>query len=149
MDFGFSSYSDVSEDLSNRIQNKVSSFTNWSDFALSLKSKELTYTRINRALTHILLGITNDKLLFAKSNHPLYLRILGFSKNASLLLSSIKHNSSIPLISKLADAKNSLSAASYAMLKTDIFASDIYRTVKTAKTGQNDPNEFKQSLILL
>ena len=149
IDFGFSSYSDVSEDLSNRIQNKVSGFTNWSDFALSLKSKELTYTRINRALTHILLGITNDKLLFAKSNHPLYLRILGFSKNASLLLSSIKHNSSIPLISKLADAKNSLSAASYAMLKTDIFASDVYRTVKTAKTGQNNPNEFKQSPILL
>lgn len=149
MDLGFSSYSDVSKDLSNRIKNRISGFTSWSDFALSLKTKELTYTRINRALTHILLGITDDNFLFAKSNLPLYLRILGFSKNASLLLSSIKHNSSIPLISKLADAKNSLSAASYAMLKTDIFASDIYRTVKTAKTGQNDPNEFKQSLILL
>lgn len=149
MDLGFSSYSDVSKDLSNRIKNRISGFTSWSDFALSLKTKELTYTRINRAFTHILLGITDDNFLFAKSNHPLYLRILGFSKNASLLLSSIKHNSSIPLISKLADAKNSLSDASYDMLKADIFASDIYRTVKTAKTGQNDPNEFKQSLILL
>ena len=149
MDLGFSSYSDVSKDLSNRIKNRISGFTSWSDFALSLKTKELTYTRINRALTHILLGITDDNFLFAKSNLPLYLRILGFSKNASLLLSSIKHNSSIPLISKLADAKNSLSDASYDMLKADIFASDIYRTVKTAKTGQNDPNEFKQSLILL
>lgn len=149
MDFGFSSYSDVSKDLSNRIKNRISGFTSWSDFALSLKTKELTYTRINRALTHILLGITDDKFLFAKSNLPLYLRILGFSKNASLLLSSIKHNSSIPLISKLADAKNSLSDASYDMLKADIFASDVYRTVKTAKTGQNDPNEFKQSPILL
>ena len=149
MDLGFSSYSDVSKDLSNRIKNRISGFTSWSDFALSLKTKELTYTRINRAFTHILLGITDDNFLFAKSNLPLYLRILGFSKNASLLLSSIKHNSSIPLISKLADAKNSLSDASYDMLKADIFASDIYRTVKTAKTGQNDPNEFKQSLILL
>lgn len=149
MDLGFSSYSDVSKDLSNRIKNRISGFTSWSDFALSLKTKELTYTRINRALTHILLGITDDNFLFAKSNLPLYLRILGFSKNASLLLSSIKHNSSIPLISKLADAKNSLSDASYDMLKADIFASDIYRTVKTAKTGQNNPNEFKQSPILL
>lgn len=149
MDLGFSSYSDVSKDLSNRIKNRISGFTSWSDFALSLKTKELTYTRINRALTHILLGITDDNFLFAKSNLPLYLRILGFSKNASLLLSSIKHNSSIPLISKLADAKNSLSDASYDMLKADIFASDVYRTVKTAKTGQNNPNEFKQSPILL
>lgn len=149
MDLGFSSYSDVSKDLSNRIKNRISGFTSWSDFALSLKTKELTYTRINRAFTHILLGITDDNFLFAKSNLPLYLRILGFSKNASLLLSSIKHNSSIPLISKLADAKNSLSDASYDMLKADIFASDIYRTVKTAKTGQNNPNEFKQSPILL
>lgn len=145
---GFSSYFDVSPDLSNRIRNTLSEFMGWSDFALALKSKELTYTRINRALTHILLNITNEKLACAKALQAPYLRILGFSKKASPLLSSLKHNSSIPTITKLADAKKLLSETSYDILNTDIFASDIYRSVKMSRSGKYEANDFKQSPIL-
>ena len=146
---GFSSYFDVNNDLSNRIRHALCAFSGWSDFALALKSKNITYTRINRALTHILLNITNEKLALAKTIQAPYLRILGFSKNASPLLSALKRNSSIPIITKLADAKKSLSLTSYDILKTDIFASDVYRTAKAGKTGKYDLNDYKQSPILV
>lgn len=63
-----------------------------------LKTKELTQTRIQRALLHIILGIHQ-----VPDNVP-YARVLGFRRESSFLLKEIKTNSRIPVITKLADA---------------------------------------------
>ncbi len=146
---GFSSYLDVNEDLSNKIKKELSSFQNWSDFVLQLKSKELTHTRISRALLHILLNITDEKSDFAKEySYAPYLRVLGFRQSATPLLSAIKKNASVPLVTKLADAKKTLSKDAFFLLQQDIFAADVYRLAQTAKTGKSFPDEFKHSPIL-
>lgn len=49
-------YSDVSKDLAMRISKNLNQFESYSSFVQKLKTKELTYTRISRALLHILLG---------------------------------------------------------------------------------------------
>ncbi len=146
---GFASYLDVTPELSNKIKKQLSDFTCWSDFVLQLKSKELTYARISRALLHILLNITDETAAHAAafSNAP-YLRLLGFKKSAAPLLSAIKKNADIPLIAKLADAKNYLSEDTYPLLLQDIFAADVYRLAKTAKTKKCYPNEFAHSPII-
>ena len=43
-------YMDVSETLANRIQNNLNDFFNYKQFCELLKTRELTQTRINRAL---------------------------------------------------------------------------------------------------
>ena len=114
-----------------------------------LKSKELTHTRISRALLHILLNLTEEDFALAGvfSFAP-YLRLLGFRKSAAPLLSTIKKNADIPLIAKLADAKSYLSDDACALLSKDIFAADVYRLALTAKTGKRLPNEFSHSPIV-
>lgn len=146
---GFTSYLDVTPDLSNKIRKNLSDFTCWSDFVLQLKSKELTHTRISRALLHILLNLTEEDFALAGifSFAP-YLRLLGFRKSAAPLLSAIKKNADIPLIAKLADAKSYLSDDACALLSKDIFAADVYRLALTAKTGKRLPNEFSHSPIV-
>lgn len=50
-------YADVSEELANRILNQRNHFVSFEQFSALLKTKEMTHTRINRALIHILLNI--------------------------------------------------------------------------------------------
>lgn len=139
------SYFDVSTALSNTIMNNLSNFKNIEDFSNLLKSKQYTLTRITRSLIHILLNIEKE----LPDDNSFYIRILGFRKESSQLLTIIKTNTSIPIISKLADSKNLLNASALHMLDQDILATDIYNTIVTDKFDCNLPNEFKQNIIIV
>ena len=127
-------YLDVSSELKDRIINNLNSFTTLSDFEELLKTKSLTRARINRALFHILLDIKKEDAYLT----PSYARILGFKKSSKELLSLIKKNSSIPLISKLKDANMDR------LLNIDIDAAFLYEKVSCGYL-----NEFQQSPIIL
>ncbi len=134
-------YADVSEELANRIYNQLNTYVSFDQFCELLKTKEITYTRISRALIHILLGIKKSDY-----NEIEYARVLGFRKDSSDLLTNLKRLSEIPLISKLTacadipeDAKN--------MLEIDVFTSNLYESVITNKFKRPLINEFKQSII--
>ncbi len=71
-------WQDISSPLANRIIRCRDQFQNWEQFCELLKTKELTYTRISRALLHVCLEIPDPD----KSVPPLYARILGFQKSA-------------------------------------------------------------------
>lgn len=70
-----SSCLDLSPDLANRILRLRYACSSFSEFAMQLKTKEMTYTRISRALMHLLL---NQKTLYPAG----YNRVLGFQKSA-------------------------------------------------------------------
>lgn len=137
-------WQDVSAPLANRIVRNREQFQNWEQFCDLLKTRELTYTRISRALLHICLEIPEPD----KSVPPFYARILGFQKCAAPLLSLLKQKSSVPLITKLADTSFSSDSAD-AMLQEDIQSADLYESVITDKFQQPFHNEYRQSLILL
>lgn len=88
-----SSCLDLSPDLANRILRQRHACSSFSEFAMQLKTKEMTYTRISRALMHLLL---NQKTLYPAG----YNRVLGFRKSAGALLKEIRRRSSLPLIAK-------------------------------------------------
>ena len=145
---GFDKYLDVNSDLSDKIIGKLSGFTTFSDFIMQLKSKDLTYTRISRALLHILLNMTSDKLeAYSKdrSNFASYARILGFNKSASPLLKKIQECSSIPVISKLSDSYKALDELSYRLLSDTISASNIYDLV----LGNKAINEYAKQPVII
>lgn len=149
-DFSINQFADVSKDLSDKISKNLRFYQNYEQFCGLLKSKELTYSRINRALTHILLDITQNMYEDVKANdYASYARILGFRKDAAPLLSEIGKFSSIPLISKLADAGSILSERDYRYLEHDIFCAHVYDSVVATKTDSAVKNEFQQQLVIL
>ena len=115
----FTRYSDVNKELSGRIAETVKDYAGFDAFILKLKTKNLTYARISRCLYHILLGITDD-LLTAPVD---YIRILGFRKDAEGLLSTLKNNASLPLVTKLSDVKMT------PLLKKDIYCANLYEQI--------------------
>lgn len=143
-------YFDVSKDLGSRIENQLDYYTSFLEFSDLLKTRQYTLTRVRRSLLHILLDIKKeDILLFSKNDSVFYARILGFNPNSRDLLSKIKRNSTIPLLSKLADAETILDPIGKTMLEKDIFAADLFCHIQKNKFKTSIPNEFRQSIIKL
>lgn len=146
---GFSQYADVSKDLSDKICKNLFKFTDFESFCDTLKSKDLTHARISRCLAHILLDMKAEDLQYYKENGvTFYARMLGFHEKATPLLSNIKQNTKIPLISKLADAKKHLDEAGNKMLAQDILCSHIYESTVAAKFDTEIENEYKRQIII-
>lgn len=140
---GYTEYLDVTRDLSDKIKKNLHSYSNLDSFCMLLKSKELTYTRVCRCLTHILLNIRKADLV----NSVPYARILGFRKECSPLLREIREKSRLPLLTVAADAKQFLSDPAVAdsskkMLTADFAAAHIYNSVVLHKFGTALPKEF-------
>lgn len=146
----FENYLDISSDMSDRIRRQLHAFSTIESFASLLKNKQYTLTRIQRALLHLLLNIKKeDMALYLNHGITYYARVLGFRKSSTPLLSEIKKNSRIPLLSKLADADNLLSPIGRQMLQQDIFASDIYHTIVTDKYQSPLRNEYTKGIVLV
>ncbi len=130
-DTGFTEYLDVSEDLSNKICNRINEFESFTQFVSLLKSRDLTETRVQRCLLHILLNIRKKNMeQYLQEDLPTtYLRILGFRKDSTNLLHMLRESASLPLISKLADAEKLLEPTALQLLREDILASEIYDSV--------------------
>ena len=148
---GYADFLDVSSDLSDKILKSLDQYTGFDSFCNLLKSKDLTYTRISRSLLHILLDITTAEVnQRCAVNLTPYARVLGLNQKAAPLLRAIKSHSSIPMITKLADAGNLLAPEDYSMLQRDIQISHIYNAAEAAFT-QNKcmRNEFRMQIPIL
>lgn len=142
---GYTDHPDIDPDFSDRISHMLPQYRNYTSFCELLKTKNRTYTRISRSLMHILLHITREEFaVYCSADYILYARMLGFRKNAQPLLSAIKEKSSIPLISKLADADSVLAPLGSQMLAKDIYASHIYEMITRQKFHTEEPSEISE-----
>lgn len=148
-DQSLSRYLDVSQELTNRIYSKLNQFSSFSQFITEIKTKDLTYTRVSRSLLHILLNITDFKLGKNPAQTVPYARVLGFRKESSGIMKEIKEKSTVPLISKLADAKNLLDTAALEVLSEDIWCADLYESVLSHKSGSAFRNEMTRGLVIV
>lgn len=140
-------YLDISEDLANRILNNANDFISFEQFSDQLKTREMTYSRICRCLFHILLNIRKEDLLSYKVHgYCQYARILGFRKDARRLLSLLKSSSQVPLVTKLTQTEK-LSPTAVSMLKTDVFASNLYESIITNKYKMPFINEYQHQIL--
>lgn len=147
---GFSQYADVSRELSDKLKRECLRFTDWDSLCGALKSRELTYSRISRALCHILLSLRQDDLQRARSaDFVPYARILGFRRQSVPLLSAIRKSSGIPLLSKLADAKRLLTDDAFDMLQQDILSTHLYESAMASKTRALPRNEYTRQICIL
>ncbi len=145
--YGFDSYVDVSSDLSDKIVNLIPKYESIKNFTMELKSKDITYTRISRALLHILLGMKKENLAkyVHKDHYVSYARILGLNKNASPLLKKVQECSTIPVLSKLSDAYKKLDENQLCLLNETINASSVFDLTE----GNKKINEYAKSVITI
>ena len=146
-------YCDVSDELKNTINKSINEIKSKSfeDFILSLKSKNFTYTRISRAIFHILLNHKKKTLeeLKLESDMAAYPLLLGFKKASSNLLSELKLRSKKPFISKIGSAKDILSENSLKIFENNIYSDFLYNSIYFEKYGEILDNPYRRKIVIL
>lgn len=148
---GYTEYLDITPDLSEKICKYVYQFTTFSEFCDLLKSKDMTYTRISRCLLHILLNIRKENMEYYIDNQDsvCYARLLGFREEAKPLLTAIDRNTSIPLITKMADAEKLLTSGGHQMFQQEVQITDIYSSIQAAKSNHRMYHEYTRPMIVV
>ena len=142
------SVQDMTPSLADRICNHLFSYETSSQFADLLKTRNITHSRIRRALLHTFLKMRQDDVdSFRDREEHHYVRILGFREEASPLLHTIRKNSSIPVIAKTASAPKLLSEEGSHMFEKDLFASHLYPSLLHS-SGIKKVSEYTRSPIV-
>ncbi len=146
-------YFDIYGNLADKIRNALSGIrpAGLLEFRNSLKTKDIAMTHINRALLHILLSVRKSDIELIKSyGYCAYLRLLGFCRETAPLMKAVKAASTRPVITKLADAKDSLDQGQLSLLGKDIAASDLYQQLSLInKETAVFPGEYRQPVIIV
>ena len=143
------SIADLSPELAARLAKPPYCPLSFEERIQTLKTRQLTYTRVSRALLHLVLGMREEDISRWKDeSYALYARILGFRRQSSPLLSCLHKKSCIPLITKMADAAQNLSPSALALLEQEVYASHLYQTVRM-KRGGVFQNEYTEGLIFV
>lgn len=128
-----SSFMDVSPELADRILYFVkeeAALTGKAKtveaFIQELKGKNYTYSRVSRALLHILLQIRKEDMEEAKKEKNPYIRVLGCSKRAEDLLRYLPENTIYRLGHSLREAPK---LKDNHMMQIDLFGRRIYQAI--------------------
>ena len=140
-------YVDVSPEIASRIANQLNNFFNYKQFCDLLKTRELTQTRVNRALLHIMLGTKKANVEeYIDNGYHMYARLLGFRKDNAKLLTAMSKESSLPVLTKMSEIDD-LPELGQKMLRHDMLASNLYTSVVTDKFKTAFQNEYKQGVL--
>ncbi len=142
---------DVSEDLSERLLNlRFSCIEKSHEEIVSLiKTKNLTNTRIRRALLHLILDIRKDFVEEARREGTVfYAHVLGFQKGAEPLLHEIKKRSALPFFTKATHSKTQLTGIGRKMWELDVKTSHLYRGLLSQKYNLPFKTEYEISPVL-
>lgn len=140
---------EVSSDLANRIGNIKHYPVEYDTLLDLIKHKNYTNTRLQRALLNIILGVTIEDMELHKHLHYTpYIRLLGFSNNASSILKEMKEQSTIPVINKVTHADKLLSKNEQVLFEKELYRNRLYEQVFYNKYGISTPTEQEHTVII-
>ena len=143
-------YLDWDKDLSNRFRQLSWPTLSFTETADQLKSRNITHSRIHRALFHFILGIEKDRFQSQYERNPIpYGRILGFRKESSHLIKEINQRGSIPLITKPASIHNHLKEEDSWMWEMDLNASRLYQSILFGNFGHRLPSAYERTPVIV
>lgn len=138
--------SDITEGIENRILAYSQANQSITELINAIKTKRYTYTKLQRAVLHIILDLKKDDLRnYMSAGTNLYIRVLGFKKGSAGILSAMSKNASVPIIINPARDKHKLSGKALAMFNAEAAASKIYN-ISTKAAAVND---YSNPLVLL
>ena len=146
-------YSGIDIDLANRMLNRdiFYSFKSFSQLIDDLKTKNIAYTAISRALLSLVLGITKQDIeAYLSNNIASYVRLLGFKKDSSWVLNEIKKNDLLTIIGQLSEINDnqSLTDADHRMLVHSLYCDELYNMIIRHKYNANIPSEHTRKLTI-
>jgi predicted nucleotidyltransferase len=137
---------DMTDDLMNRFKNQAMKHKNISGLLAAVKTKRYTYTRLQRAVLHMALGITaGDMADCETSGGPNYIRVLGFRKKSVGLLSEMAGRATLPVITNPAKSRGLLTRLGLMMFNKEAEAAKVYALAQTSKTVKN---EFSTPMVI-
>ncbi|MDD4524548.1 MAG: nucleotidyltransferase family protein [Lachnospiraceae bacterium] len=149
-----SAFFGVGTGLSRRIMNDRSTYMSFSERCSRLKSRNMTWTAVSRALLHITLGMTKERFeSYMNAGLTGYARVLGFRKDSAPLLTAIKVNADIPLITSVSKAAAVLDPVFKDMLNEEVRCSFIYDSIAAQKFSSGFPrtvrSEYEKELVII
>ncbi len=143
-------FMDVSSNIAGRIRSNIGKYTDLDSFYSLVHSKEYTKSRIYRALLHILLDIRKEDYPEDIEDCSVsYIRILGFRQSASALLSSLKDNCVVPVISKAKDAASILDDEAIYLFGKDVRAANLYDRACTFRFGKSPEHDYTREVVII
>lgn len=139
-------------DLAAKLFRERLNFKKAGGLTAAAKDRQYTYTRVNRALMSVILGITKEETkAFKDMDSAPWLRILGFRRSAVPLLSEMKKKAGVPMISKVADAGGRLSGPALSLFEKHLKTAELYRLAAQLNhaAGRPLPNEYTRPVIIL
>ena len=135
-------YLSVSETLANAAWSSREKCLSFTEFALLLKNRSLTYTHVCRALLHIALRIENNPASD-------FANILGMRKKAGPLAARMSETSRIPVIMRPSRELVKLDEGARALFDEETRLSNIYNILAGQRSGLEIQNEMSRRLITL
>lgn len=147
---------DISPALADKLQHAPYPI-DYETLVEQLKTKEITRSRIARALLHLLLGYTeSDRQKFIEFGYAYYANILALKKESSSLIRQLHEASGIPVITKKADFDSMFTAypainteLARTMWQYDLRATELYNCIYYNHYGITLPNDYTRKLPVL
>ena len=128
----------MEKDLAVKLKKEIQNSTNYEELIQKVKSKHQTYSKISRALLHILCNYTKEE---SKENTKIkYIRLLGFNDTGRKYLNKHKKDISLPIISKITKEKES-------MLELELNTTKIY-TLPYKDSKEEYKKEYETNLYI-
>ena len=143
----------VDKDLANRMAKRdiLLNHTSFNDLIEKLKTKNIAYTSISRALLAITLEIKKSDIeSYIDNNISSYIRLLGFRREASIILSKIKQKGNLTIIGQLSEIndKIGLNTIDKQMLSHSIYCDELYNMIVRNKYKCPFINEYQRKIII-
>ena len=142
-------YSDISDDTAKRLAEASKKPFTWTSLTEALRERSHTLTHMNRALCHILLGITKEaENRYRLPAHTPYLHVLGIRKGCEALLGQIASSAAAPLLVRLTKDMRSLNPEARELFETDLNATALYSHIQYGKGVPADEERTRKFLIV-
>lgn len=133
---------DVSRELSARILGSAGEKLRFRERIERAKGKNLTWSRISRALLHILLDIRSEEYQRERERgYSPFLRVLSVSEEGREMLGALKRP---PLVSPGRALRRDASLGESFSMRTDLLGASLYRQIYP-----DSPEELRQKLLLV
>lgn len=136
---------DITEGLENKIIKNAKNIL-ITDLIKQVKSKRYTYSKIQRAMLHIILDIKKSDIEKAKNNNiNRYIRVLGFKRSKELVLKKMIKEATVPVLMNLKHKEKILSKESLEFLEKEAKTTDLYYI----NTNFDINREYVEPLVII
>lgn len=142
----------VDHELFQRIQKRYLPRKTLPEIVDILHTKNRTDAALRRALLHILLKIGKEAVPeYAGDLKVPYARVLGFRKEASVLLKTMRKSSDIPVIQRPAEGISLLknSPGELILYQMDLRCADLYEQVMAGKCKRQAVRELSRQQVII